>query len=121
MAIGQLGQPELGAEDVDWDRQFGLDGVRWLHTGGIVAALGEHTPTSPRRPWPARVATAPWSPRRRLPPGPLDAFGGQAQARRVNRHLVEHVDVLLGNEEDFTAALGFDVPGLDGNHAARDG
>jgi 2-dehydro-3-deoxygluconokinase len=40
------------------------------------------------------------------------AFGGQARARQVNRRLVEQVDVLIGNEEDFTAALGFEVPGL---------
>jgi 2-dehydro-3-deoxygluconokinase len=37
-------------------------------------------------------------------------FGGPDRAREVNRRLVQHVDVLIGNEEDFTAALGFEVP-----------
>jgi 2-dehydro-3-deoxygluconokinase len=41
------------------------------------------------------------------------AFGGSERAIEVNRRLVEHVDVLIGNEEDFTAALGFEVPGVD--------
>jgi 2-dehydro-3-deoxygluconokinase len=38
-------------------------------------------------------------------------IGGQARAREVNRALARHVDVMLGNEEDFGAALGFEVPG----------
>jgi 2-dehydro-3-deoxygluconokinase len=46
-------------------------------------------------------------------PSLWQAVGGQARAQEVNRCLVELVDVLIGNEEDFTAALGFTVPGLD--------
>ncbi len=42
-------------------------------------------------------------------------FGGQKRAREVNRGLVSQVDALIGNEEDFTAALGFEVEGLDEN------
>ena len=45
-------------------------------------------------------------------PSLWSAFGGQARAREVNRRLARQVDVLLGNEEDFTAALGFEVPGV---------
>jgi 2-dehydro-3-deoxygluconokinase len=41
------------------------------------------------------------------------AFGGKERARKVNRELAPLVDVMLGNEEDFTAALGFEVEGLD--------
>jgi 2-dehydro-3-deoxygluconokinase len=41
--------------------------------------------------------------------------GGKKRAQEVNRELAPHVDVMLGNEEDFTAALGFEVPGLDEN------
>ncbi len=37
------------------------------------------------------------------------SIGGQARARAVNRELAPLVDVMLGNEEDFTAALGFEV------------
>ena len=111
---GHTAASQMRAEDVDWDRLFGVDGVRWLHTGGIFAALGEHTPdvveaavTSARRhgtlvSFDLNYRASLWK-----------AFGGQARAVSVNRRLVEHVDVLIGNEEDFTAALGFDVPGVD--------
>ncbi len=45
-------------------------------------------------------------------------IGGAARAREVNRDLVGLVDVLLGNEEDFTAALGFEVEGA-GSRTSR--
>ena len=35
------------------------------------------------------------------------SIGGKAKAQEVNRRLAPYVDVMLGNEEDFTAALGF--------------
>lgn len=38
---GNTAASQLRAEDVDWDRLFGQHGVRWLHTGGIYAALSE--------------------------------------------------------------------------------
>ena len=41
------------------------------------------------------------------------SVGGQARAQEVNRSLMPFVDVLFGNEEDFSAALGFDLPGVD--------
>jgi 2-dehydro-3-deoxygluconokinase len=41
------------------------------------------------------------------------AQGGVARAMEVNRRIASLVDVMLGNEEDFTAALGFEVPGMD--------
>ena len=41
------------------------------------------------------------------------ASGGRAAAQEVNRRIVDLVDVLLGNEEDFTACLGIAVPGAD--------
>ena len=88
--------------------------MRWFHTGGIFAALGEHTPD---------VVEAAMSGARRhgtvvsfdlnYRPSLWNAFGGPARAREVNRRLVAQVDVLIGNEEDFTAALGFEVPGVD--------
>ena len=46
--------------------------------------------------------------------------GGQAKARDVNRELVKSVDVLFGNEEDFTAALGFEVPGAGAGYSELD-
>ena len=41
---GHTAASQLRPDDVDWDHLFGVDGVRWFHTGGIFAALGEHTP-----------------------------------------------------------------------------
>ena len=41
------------------------------------------------------------------------SIGGKARCQEVNREIARHVDVMIGNEEDFTASLGFDVPGLD--------
>ena len=41
------------------------------------------------------------------------AIGGPRRAAAVNRELVGLVDVLLGNEEDFSAALGYALEGID--------
>jgi 2-dehydro-3-deoxygluconokinase len=97
--------------DVPWDHIFGTLGVRWFHTGGIYASLS---------PAAAEVAAEAALAARRhgtvvsydlnYRPSLWEAIGGQAGAQEVNRALVDHVDVLLGNEEDFTACLGFEVP-----------
>lgn len=41
------------------------------------------------------------------------ALGGQSRAQEVNTRLARHVDVMIGNEEDFTACLGLEVDGVD--------
>ena len=41
------------------------------------------------------------------------AIGGRERAREVNRSLLPFIDVLFGNEEDFSAALGFELEGVD--------
>lgn len=107
--------------DVDWDRVFGVEGARWFHCGGIFAALGEDT---------AAVAAEAMEAARRhgavvsydlnYRPSLWKAIGGQARAREVNRSLAPLVDVMLGNEEDFGAALGFGVEGLDANLSSLD-
>jgi len=104
----------LGPDDVDWDDLFGAQGVRWLHTGGIYAALSETS---------AHTAEAAMAAARRhgtvvsydlnYRPSLWKAVGGPERARAVNRRLAGLVDVMLGNEEDFTAALGFAVPDTD--------
>lgn len=45
------------------------------------------------------------------------SVGGRKRAVEVNRELVRYVDVLLGNEEDFTAALGFETHGVSENYS----
>ena len=48
------------------------------------------------------------------------AIGGPSRAQEVNKELASHVDVMLGNEEDFTACLGLEVPGVDASLSSLD-
>jgi 2-dehydro-3-deoxygluconokinase len=106
---------QLKPGDVDWDGVFSL-GVRWLHTGGVFAALSDTT---------AELALEAVRAARRhgsvvsydlnYRPSLWKARGGPAAAAAVNRELVQEVDVLFGNEEDFSAGLGYDVEGMDDN------
>ena len=105
--------------EVDWEYLFGELGVRWFHTGGIYAALSETTPEV--------IAEAMEAARRHgtvvsfdlnYRPSLWKDFGGQNRAREVNRRLASLVDVMLGNEEDFTACLGIEVPGGDPSFAS---
>ena len=41
---GNTATSQLKPGDIDWNKIFGEDGVRWFHTGGIFAALSETTP-----------------------------------------------------------------------------
>jgi 2-dehydro-3-deoxygluconokinase len=107
---------QLRTGDVDWDDIFATEGARWLHTGGIFAALSDTTPTV--------VAEAISAARRN---GTVVSFdlnyrdslwrgrGGGPAAQRVLAGIVSTVDVLIGNEEDFGAALGVEVAGGDGS------
>lgn len=108
---GHTAISQLKPDDVDWDHIFGTVGVRWFHTGGIYASLSPEAA--------AVAAEAAQAARRHgtvvsydlnYRPSLWQAIGGQARAREVNSELVRHVDVLLGNEEDFTACLGYEVP-----------
>jgi 2-dehydro-3-deoxygluconokinase len=115
-AVGQL-----APGDVDWDHVFGELGARWLHTGGIFAALSASTPD---------VAEAAMSAARRhgtlvsydlnFRPSLWQGFGGRAAAQQVNRRLAPLVDVMIGNEEDFVESLGFEVSGLDADFTNLD-
>src|ERR1700680_124956 len=40
---GNTAASQLRPGDVDWEKVFGVDGVRWFHTGGIFAALADST------------------------------------------------------------------------------
>ena len=118
---GHTAVSQLKPGEIDWDRVFGADGARWLHTGGIFAALSETTPLVAKEAMQAArrhgaVVSYDLNYRASL----WKSIGGQARAREVNRELAQHVDVMLGNEEDFTAALGFEVEGLDENLSALD-
>jgi 2-dehydro-3-deoxygluconokinase len=118
---GHTAASQLRPGDFDWDHIFGKLGVRWLHTGGIFAALSDTTPPL--------VIEAVQAARRHgaivsydlnYRPSLWESIGGQAKARDVNREIARHVDVMIGNEEDFTACLGFEVEGLDESISAID-
>jgi len=111
---GHSAAAQLAPGEIEWDHLFGTEGVRWLHTGGIMAAL---SPDS------AEVMLEAMQAAKRH--GTVISYdlnyrasmwrdqGGQQRAIDVNRRVAELVDVMIGNEEDFTAALGFEVPGTD--------
>lgn len=118
---GHTAVSQLKPGDIDWERLFVQEGVRWLHTGGIFAALSETTPLVAEEAMQAArrsgtVVSYDLNYRESL----WKSIGGQAQAREVNRRLASHVDVMIGNEEDFTAALGFEVEGVDENYSELD-
>ena len=109
---GHTAVSQLKRGDVDWDAV--MSGTRWFHTGGIFAALGETTPDVAREAMEAAkrhgvIVSYDLNYR----PSLWKGIGGPEKARAVNRELVGLVDVLFGNEEDFSVALGFDVEGVD--------
>jgi len=105
---------QLKPGDIDWQRIFQGEGVRWFHTGGIFAALGPGTAAlAIEAMQAARQAGTIVSYDLNYRPSLWKSQGGSARAIEVNRRIAPLVDVMLGNEEDFTAALGFEVPGLD--------
>ena len=111
---GNTAISKLGPDDVDWEYIFGTLGVRWLHTGGIFAALSETTAET--------VIAAVKAAKKHgtvvsydlnYRPSLWKSVGGQEKARAVNRAVAPYVDVMIGNEEDFTACLGFEIEGND--------
>jgi 2-dehydro-3-deoxygluconokinase len=107
--------------DVDWEAIFGGDGARWFHCGGIFAALAPNTAALAREAMTAahRHGTI-VSFDLNYRPSLWMASGSTEAAAETNRRLVEHVDVLLGNEEDFSAALGYSLAGVDDSHTDID-
>ena len=116
---GHTAISQLKPGDIDWEHIFGKVGVRWFHTGGIYCALSESAP---------EVALGAMQSARKH--GVIVSYdlnyrdslwksiGGKKRAQEVNRKLAASVDVMLGNEEDFSAALGYEVPGTDENYTA---
>jgi 2-dehydro-3-deoxygluconokinase len=118
---GHTAVSQLKPGDVDWDQIFGTLGARWFHTGGIFCALSETTPLVAKEAMEAArrhgtMISYDLNYRDSL----WKAIGGQARAREVNRELAPLIDVILGNEEDFSAALGFEVAGVDQHLSALD-
>ena len=115
---GHTAISQLRPDQIDFDRLFGEQGVRWLHTGGIYAALSEQSAaTALAAVKAAKKHGTAISYDLNYRPSLWQTIGGQARAQEVNRELANYVDVMIGNEEDFTAALGFEVEGVDENLA----
>jgi 2-dehydro-3-deoxygluconokinase len=111
---GHTAASQLKPGDFDWHRIFGELGVCWFHTGGIFAALSETTPLlALEAVQAARKHGVIVSYDLNYRPSLWKNVGGPRRAQEVNREIAKHVDVLIGNEEDFTACLGFEVQGLD--------
>ena len=115
---GHTAISQLKPGDIDWDQIFSKDGARWFHTGGIFCALSETTPLVAKEAMEAaRRAGSVVSYDLNYRASLWKSVGGKAKAHEVNRMLAPLVDVMLGNEEDFTAALGFPVANVDEHHS----
>jgi 2-dehydro-3-deoxygluconokinase len=113
---GLTAASQLKVGDFDWEEIFGKQSVRWFHTGGIFAALSDTTPEL--------VIEAVKAAKKygtivsydlNYRPSLWKSIGGHKRAQEVNRKIAQYVDVMIGNEEDFTACLGFEVEGVDEN------
>lgn len=113
---GHTAASQLQPGDIDWEHVFGELGARWFHSGGIFAALSETTGEV--------VIEAARAARKHgtlvsydlnYRPSLWKGFGGLEKCREINREIARHVDVMIGNEEDFTACLGFEIEGTDDN------
>ena len=113
---GNTAASQLKEGDIDWDYIFGTLGVRWFHTGGIFAALSDTT---------AEVVIEAVKTAKKYGtivsydlnyrPSLWNGIGGKAKAQKVNKEIAKYIDVMIGNEEDFTACLGLEVEGNDEN------
>ncbi|HOE97084.1 MAG TPA: sugar kinase [Candidatus Sumerlaeota bacterium] len=111
---GHTAASQMKPGQVDWERVFKHDGARWFHTGGIFAGLSETTPDVMIEAMEAaRAAGTMISYDLNYRASLWKDIGGQARAREVNQRVAHLVDVMIGNEEDFSAALGYEVEGAD--------
>ena len=113
---GYSAASQIKPGEFNWEKIFGEEGVRWFHTGGIFAALASNT---------AEAVIEAVQVAKKY--GTVVAYdlnyraslwksqGGKEAAQRINREIARYVDVMIGNEEDFTACLGFEVEGNDPN------
>ena len=111
---GHTAASQLRLGDVDWPAIFEREGARWFHTGGIFAGLSETTADVAEEAMrAARAAGAVVSYDLNYRPSLWQGVGGAERAVEVNRRLATHVDVMFGNEEDFSTALGYEIAGVD--------
>jgi len=101
---------QITADEFDWETLFGPGGARWLHTGGIFAALSPATAE-------AAVAAARAARRQGVPvsfdlnhrASLWDSHPDPEAAQRVSQAIVAESDLVFGDEYGFAACLGLDV------------
>lgn len=114
---GHTAVSQLKESDLDWKRIFTSDGARWLHTGGIFAALSPSTSmVALKAAQEAQFSGALVSYDLNYRPSLWKENGGKEQAQKINKKLAENVDVIFGNEEDFQVALGISIEGVDDHY-----
>src|SRR3989440_5974798 len=107
---GHTATAGMNPGDVNWNKLFNEDGVRWLHTGGIFSALSEST-----RQVAAEAVKAAHE------AGTIVSYDlnfrsklwSSKEAIATTKPLVPYIDCLIGNEEDFQKVLGYEVEGVD--------
>ncbi len=96
--------------EINWNKLFREDGVRWLHTGGIFSALSENT----------RLVAAE-AVKAAHEAGTIVSYDlnfrsklwSSKEAIETTKPLVPYIDCLIGNEEDFEKVLGYHAEGVD--------
>jgi 2-dehydro-3-deoxygluconokinase len=111
---------QLKPGDFDWS-QIMAGGLRWFHSGGIFASLSETTGELIIEGMKAAKAAGAVTSfdlnfREKL----WNIWGGQKKAVDVIGRIVEHVDVLVGNEEDLQKGLGISGPEVGAAKSALD-
>jgi 2-dehydro-3-deoxygluconokinase len=116
---GHTAISQVKTGDFDWPSIFGPEnGTKFFHTGGIFAALSASTAEVAAEAMDAaRLHSTPVSYDLNFRDSLWKSIGGKAKAQEVNRELVRKVDLLLGNEEDFSAMLGVKIKGVSEDFA----
>lgn len=112
---GHTAVSHMKPADVDWEKLFKRRPVRWFHTGGIFSALSQSCAGTALAALSAAHAS-----------GAVTSYDlnfrsklwSSAEAVRVTKSLMPHIDVLFGNEEDFQMALGFAAEGVTEDYRA---
>ena len=103
---------QMKPEEMDWKKIFAEEGAVWLHTGGILASLSDNSAAVTKTALQAARAA-----------GTVTSYDlnfrsklwSSEKAIAVTKDIIPHVQVLIGNEEDFQKVLGFEVEGTDSN------
>jgi 2-dehydro-3-deoxygluconokinase len=102
---------------IDFGKVFKEQGARWLHTGGIFAALGDGCAAVCKE---AIIAAKESGTIVSYDLNFRSKLWSSQKAQQVTKEIVPHLDCLIGNEEDFQKVLGFEVEGADDSLSALD-